>query len=142
MICYFNASLQTILQDLIKECEQEKSTLDRCKSTSKSLLDAASIESRDKPITDQDTVKEEVKFLIETFQNVSEKLVDLRKQSENIEKELNLFYGKGRAVNEVLEEVDDLIEHKISVSTLPEKCLQNQQTLKVNDTLSYERIYY
>lgn len=131
-----------VLQDLIKECDQQKSSLDRCKGTSKSLLEAAAIESRDVPISDQDSVKEEVKFLAETYQNVSEKLADLRKQCENIEKELNLFYEKGRALNEVLEEVDDVTERKITVSTLPEKCAQTQQTLKVNHCLVYERIYY
>ena len=129
-------------QDLIKECDQQKSVLDRCKITSKSLLDAATIESREKPISDQDTVKEEVKFLIETFQTVSEKLTDLKKQGDNIEKELNIFYGKGRSLNEILEEVDEVVDGKYSVSTLPEKCTNAQQTLKVNHCLFYERIYY
>lgn len=116
--------------------------MDRCKSTSKSLLDAASIESRDKRISDQDTVKEEVKFLIETYQSVSEKLNDLRKQGDNIEKELNIFYEKGRALNEVLDEVDDVVDFNCSVSTLPEKCSQRQHTMKVNGSLLYERIYF
>ena len=127
---------------MVKECDQHKTTLDKCKSTSKSLLDAASIESREGKISGQDIVKEEVKFLIETYQNVSEKLIDLRKQGENIEKELAVFSEKGRALDEMLKEVDDVLDLEYSVSTLPEKCIQKQQSLKVNGSLLYERIYY
>ena len=87
-------------------------------------------------------MKEEVKFFVETYQSVSEKINDLRKQIDNIDKELTIFHEKGRALNEILEEVDAVVELNYSVSTLPEKCLQRQQTLKVNGSLLYERIYY
>ena len=116
----------------MKECELQKTTLDKSNNTSKILLDAASHESRDKPIADQDTVQEEVKFLRETFKSVSEKLADLKKQSENIEKEVNIFHDKERALEDLLDEADHVIENKCIVSTIPEKCVQDQQTLKVS----------
>ena len=86
-------------------------------------------------------MKEEVKFLVETYQSVSERLIDLRKQGENIEKELAVFSEKGRSLDEILKEVDDVLDLEYSVSTLPEKCMQKQQALKVNGSLLYERIY-
>ena len=123
----------------MKECDLQKTTLDKSNNTSKTLLDAATHESRDKPIADQDTVQEEVKFLRETFKTVSEKLADLKKQSENIEKEVNIFHDKERALDDLLDEVDHVIENKCIVSTIPEKCAQDQQTLKVAYNLDFSK---
>ena len=95
------------------------------------LLDISGTESKDKQIVDQETVKEEVSFCSKKFQVVSEKLNDVRKQAENVEKELTVFYDKGRVLEDLLEEVDDIVDGKCAVSTLPEKCTQRLETLKV-----------
>ncbi|XP_065062306.1 titin-like isoform X4 [Rhopilema esculentum] len=118
------------IEDLVKESEQRKVVLERCKSSAKMLLDISGTESKDKQIVDQETVKEEVSFFSKKFQVVSEKLNDVRKQAENIEKELTVFYDKERVLEDLLEEVDDIVDGKCAVSTLPEKCTQRLETLK------------
>ena len=109
----------------------KKTALEKSNTASKVLLDTSAHESKEQPITDQDTVVEEMKFLNQTWHNVSEKLSDVKKQADNIDKELVVFYDKERTLEDLYDDVDSTIDKEFTVSTLPEKCAQEHQILKV-----------
>eukprot|EP00794_Sanderia_malayensis_P006649 gene6649-7395_t len=118
------------IEDLIKESEQKKPVLDKIKHSGHVLLDTSAHESRDYPIADREIVNEELKFLNQTWRTLTEKLSDVRKQADNIDKELVVFYDKERALEDLFEDVEHTIEKQSTVSTSPEKCLQEQHIIK------------
>ncbi len=67
----------------------------------------------------------------QTWKNVTEKLSDVKKQADNIDKELVVFYDKERALEDLFEDIENTIEKQSTVSTSPEKCSQEQQVIKV-----------
>ncbi len=132
MLILPNSLIGNLFQDLIKESEQKKTVIEKTHTTSKTLLDAASKESRDQPVTDQEVVAEEVKFVNQTWRTVTEKLGDVKKQADNIDKELVVFFDKERALEDMFEDIESTIEKQATVSTNPEKCTQEQHVLKVS----------
>ena len=118
-------------QDLLKEVELRTPSYGKLKSTSKSLLDTCAKEPRERPVSDQDVVTHEVKFMGEFWDTTCEKVNDLKQHADNIDRELTVFQEKERTLEDLFDEVENTLQNQKPVSAVPEKCVHEQEVIKV-----------
>ena len=95
------------------------------------LLAACSKEEENIAIVNKDTIESEVKFVNASWDNLTEKLDDLREHVENVWEELVLFIDQERYSKILLDRLDEEVRSLRLVSAVPEKCLKTQVVIKV-----------
>ena len=95
------------------------------------LLEACGHEEENMVIVNKDTIRSEVKFINSSWQNLSDKLMDLKQHVINVEEELVIFNDQQRQLEDTLDIVDSELSKQRLVSAVPDKCLQSQKNIKV-----------